>query len=238
MNRIKLLLAAALLCFCSAFAQQTASTKGDACCGKCQAPDYSKFPTFYGQRATLFDILPLDSESIVMLGNSITNGCEWAELLGNPKVVNRGISGDIVEGVQTRLGSIVKAQPAKIFLMIGVNDVSHKLTADSIATAIGELAHRIRTESPSTKLYLQSCLPINQSFRRFKGLDGCEQVVRDINAQLPAIAEREGAVFIDLYPLMADSEGNLRTDLTNDGLHLMGPAYLIWRDAILPYIKE
>ena len=30
-----------------------------------------------------------------MLGNSLTNGGEWHELLGNPKVVNRGISSDI-----------------------------------------------------------------------------------------------------------------------------------------------
>ena len=99
-----------------------------------------------------------------MLGNSITNGCEWAELLGNSNVVNRGISGDTVEGIQARLGSIIKAAPAKIFLMIGVNDVSHDLTADSIATSIGELVHRIRTQSPATKLYLQSLLPVNQSF--------------------------------------------------------------------------
>ena len=173
-----------------------------------------------------------------MLGNSITNGCEWAELLGNSNVVNRGISGDTVEGIQARLGSIIKAAPAKIFLMIGVNDVSHDLTADSIATSIGELVHRIRTQSPATKLYLQSLLPVNQSFGRFRKLDGKEQVIRDINAMLPAIAEREGATFINLYPLMSDADGNLRTDLTNDGLHLLGPAYLVWRDAIMPYINE
>ena len=75
--------------------------------------------------------------------------------------------------------------------MIGVNDVSHDLTADSIATSIGELVHRIRTQSPATKLYLQSLLPVNQSFGRFRKLDGKEQVIRDINAMLPAIAERE-----------------------------------------------
>lgn len=206
-----------------------------ACAG---SPDYSRFTTFYGQRASLFDMLPMDSQSIVMLGNSITNGCEWAELLGNSNVVNRGISGDTVEGIQARLGSIIKAAPAKIFLMIGVNDVSHDLSADSIATSIGELVHRIRNESPATKLYLQSLLPVNQNFGRFRKLDGKEQVIRDINAILPAIAEREGATFINLYPLLADEQGNLSSEYTNDGLHLLAPAYLLWRDAILPYINE
>ncbi len=206
-----------------------------ACAG---SPDYSRFTTFYGQRATLFDMLPMDSQSIVMLGNSITNGCEWAELLGNSNVVNRGISGDTVEGIQARLGSIIKAAPAKIFLMVGVNDVSHDLSADSIATSIGELVHRIRNESPATKLYLQSLLPVNQNFGRFRKLDGKEQVIRDINAILPAIAEREGATFINLYPLLADEQGNLGSEYTNDGLHLLAPAYLLWRDAIMPYINE
>ncbi len=223
MKRLSMLLTAALL------------GAAAACAG---SPDYSRFTTFYGQRATLFDMLPMDSQSIVMLGNSITNGCEWAELLGNSNVVNRGISGDTVEGIQARLGSIIKAAPAKIFLMVGVNDVSHDLSADSIATSIGELVHRIRNESPATKLYLQSLLPVNQNFGRFRKLDGKEQVIRDINAILPAIAEREGATFINLYPLLADEQGNLGSEYTNDGLHLLAPAYLLWRDAIMPYINE
>lgn len=41
--------------------------------------------TFYDQRASLFDALPLDSTNIVFLGNSLTNGCEWHELFGNAK---------------------------------------------------------------------------------------------------------------------------------------------------------
>lgn len=35
------------------------------------------------------------------LGNSITNGCEWAELFQNKNVKNRGISGDICMGYMT-----------------------------------------------------------------------------------------------------------------------------------------
>lgn len=199
--------------------------------------NYDQFGTFYAQRATLFDLLPVDSTSIVMLGNSITNGCEWHELLGMPNVVNRGISGDIVAGVDTRLEQILSGRPAKIFLMIGVNDVSHDLTADSIAAGIDRLAERIQAGAPATELYLQSCLPINNSYGRWKKLEGREQVVRDINSGLRQVAERRGLTYIDLYTLMADEEGNLSTRLTNDGLHLLGPAYLIWRDAILPYVK-
>ncbi len=44
------------------------------------------YSTFYYQRATLFEKLPITSKDIVFLGNSITNGAEWCELLKNPNV--------------------------------------------------------------------------------------------------------------------------------------------------------
>ena len=40
-----------------------------------------KHTTFFDQRATLFEVLPTSKKDIIFLGNSITNGGEWAELL-------------------------------------------------------------------------------------------------------------------------------------------------------------
>ena len=77
-----------------------------------------KYSTFYEQRATLFEELPVTSKDIIFLGNSITNGCEWAELFQNKNVKNRGISGDICMGVYDRLDPIVKGKPAIHFANI------------------------------------------------------------------------------------------------------------------------
>ena len=197
-----------------------------------------KYTELYYQRASLFDALGVDSTSIVFLGNSLTHGCEWHELFDNHRIKNRGINGDIVQGLQDRLECVVKGKPEKIFLLCGVNDVSHHLTADSVATALQGLIHRIRTESPDTRLYVQSLLPINNSFGRYKNVMGKEQVIRDINTRLADIVPAEGAVWIDIHSLFADKEGNLRRELTNDGLHLMAPGYLIWKEALLPYVNE
>lgn len=196
------------------------------------------FGELYYQRASLFDTLGTNPSSIVMLGNSLTHGCEWHELLGNPNVVNRGINGDIAEGIDLRLDGILRGRPAKIFLLCGVNDVSHDLSADSIASAVEAIVGRIQRESPTTKVYLQSLLPINNSFRRYKRIFGKEQTIRDINALLEAYAAKNDITWINLYPAFADEKGNLRSDLTNDGLHLLGPGYIIWREILLPYINE
>lgn len=198
----------------------------------------SERSTFYLQRASLFELLPVDSTSIVFLGNSITNGAEWHELFGMPNVVNRGISGDVVDGIEERLDPIVKGQPAKIFLMIGVNDVSLNLSADSIANATLALVQHIRQQSPTTKIYVQSILPVNGSFNRFKGIIGKDGIIREINEMVKNNLDANDATWIDLHSAFSDENGSLSTNYTNDGLHLTGPGYILWRDIIYPYVIE
>lgn len=212
-------------------------------CGNCvvanAAPNEPyQYNSFYYQRASLFDLLPVCSDDIIMLGNSLTNGCEWHELLDNPKVKNRGISSDVIQGVDDRLGPIIEGRPAKIFLMIGVNDISHDLGADSVATAYIGLIRHIRENLPETELYVQSCLPINISYNQFLRMADKEQVIRDVNRQVSAMAEPLGFTWIDLYSRFVDADGHMKREYTNDGLHLLGEGYLLWRDCIEPYIKN
>lgn len=204
-----------------------------------RANDYDprKAP-FWGQRSSLFEALAVDYTDIIMLGNSLTNGGEWHELFGMPNVKNRGISSDIVEGVRLRLDPIVNGHPKKIFLLIGVNDISHALESDSIAGAILDVARTIRTSSPQTQLYVQSCLPFNLSFGYYKALTGREHQVPEINAILQEAAPEVGYTYIDLFSSFVGDDGLLRPELTNDGLHLIAPGYLLWRDILLPYIQE
>ena len=171
-----------------------------------------KYSTFYEQRATLFEELPVTSKDIIFLGNSITNGCEWAELFQNKNVKNRGISGDICMGVYDRLDPIVKGKPAKIFL---------------------------KQESPKTKLYLQSVLPVNDCYGMFNGHTSRWQVVKQINDLLEPLAVKEGVAYIDLYSHFVEKEtGKMNPVYTNDGLHLLGKGYLLWRDIVKPYVDQ
>lgn len=197
-----------------------------------------QYTQLWAQRATMFNAEGVDSTHIVMFGNSLTQGGDWNILLHNDNVVNRGIIGDIIEGLTDRLDCVVEGKPAKIFLLIGVNDVSHDLTADSIVTAQLKLIDTIRQRTPGTKLYIQSLFPINNSFKRYKAIFGKEQVIRDINAKLRPEVEKRGLPWIEIYSSLVDCDGNLREELTSDGLHLKPEGYAIWRDILLPYINE
>ena len=95
----------------------------------------------------------------------------------------------------------------------------------------------MRELSPRTEIYLQSLLPINNDFGRYKAMIGKEKIIVDCNALFKKIADRHGLTWIDLYSLFADGEGKMPRRYTNDGLHLLGPAYLVWRDAIAKYVR-
>lgn len=198
-----------------------------------------KYSTFYYQRATLFEELPITSKDIVFLGNSITNGAEWSELFQNKNVKNRGISGDICMGVYDRLDAILKGKPAKIFLLIGINDVSRGTPADTIVNRIRLIARKIKTDSPKTKLYLQSVLPVTDHYKMFQGHTSRWQVVPEINKGLIRLAAEEGVTYIDLYShFMDEKTGKMNIEYTNDGVHLLGKGYMKWVEIVKPYIKK
>jgi lysophospholipase L1-like esterase len=199
----------------------------------------NKYHTLYYQRASLFEHLPIDSDDIVFLGNSITHFGEWHELFDNPNIKNRGISGDIAQGVFDRLDPVINGKPAKIFLLIGINDVSHDVSADSIVCAIKKIAKKIIRTSPATKLYIQSVMPVNSSFNMFLKATTKGDVVKEINKKLQSLCMSNNITYIDIYShLTAAGEEVLNPEYTNDGLHLMGKGYIKWAEAVKNYISE
>lgn len=198
-----------------------------------------KYSTFYYQRATLFEVLPVGPEDIIFLGNSITNGAEWSELFANPHIKNRGISGDTTMGVYDRLDAVLKGKPAKIFLLIGINDVSRGVPADTIVRNIGMIVEKIKKDSPRTRLYLQSVLPVTDHYKKFGGHTSRAAMVPEINKGLKELAEKVSVTYVDLYSAFLDvNTGKLNIEYTNDGLHMLGKGYLKWKEVVTPYVNE
>src|SRR5690606_41627183 len=84
-------------------------------------------PGSYQVRVGHFNSFPNHKKDIIFLGNSISLGTEWLELLQNKRVRNRGISGDISFGVIERLKEITKGNPKKVFIMIGIIVISCRI---------------------------------------------------------------------------------------------------------------
>lgn len=190
---------------------------------------------------------PVNSADIVFLGNSLTQGGKWNEYFEATQealaakgggIRNRGIIGDDAPGIYDRLNQILPGRPAKIFLLVGVNDISHHIPADSVLFLAGKVVERIRRESPGTKLYLQSLLPVNERKNRYKSMTGKAGVIREVNEGLRKLAKSYRIKFICLYPHFKEKGSEqLKPALTNDGLHINEEGYRIWAKQIKKYVK-
>jgi lysophospholipase L1-like esterase len=198
-----------------------------------QVIDTSYKTTYYDQKVTLFRLLPNTKGEIVFLGNSITDIGEWAEIWQNKKVRNRGISGDNTFGVLARLDEITSAQPAKVFIMIGINDIA-KETPDSVIIAnYKKIINRIKNESPKTKIVVQSILPTNNDFIEFKRHQNKTEHIILINTALENYCKEIGLVYVDLYTAFLDENKKLDKKYTNDGLHINGYGYIRWKEVLV-----
>lgn len=190
-------------------------------------PDTNYLRPYYVQKTTLHKLIPMPKHAMVFVGDSITDGNEWGEWPRCGRCVNRGISADISAGVLARLDEILAAKPAKIFLMIGVNDISRGITPETVIANYREFVRRTKASSPRTKIYLESVLPTNNTFRKFA--DRIDENIRKLNDAMRRIDAEEVAVtYIDLNTPFSDSDGRLDKKYTNDGLHLTGDGYVLW----------
>jgi hexosaminidase len=194
-----------------------------------QTPDnIAIFSNYWKSRADLFRKLPGEPGGIVFLGDSITDGCEWAELTGIPKCINRGISGDTSWGLLARLTEVTERKPAKLFLMIGTNDLARGKPVAEVRDKIIEVLDSIRRQTPATIVYLQSVLPTIEGLAPLYINDR----INSLNAELKALAASRGVAWIDLATSFKDGSGKLKTELTDDGLHLNGQGYVLWHSLI------
>lgn len=190
------------------------------------------FSTYYHQRVSLFRALPQTKDDIIFLGNSITDGGEWTEMFADLKIKNRGISGDITAGVLNRLDEVYNRKPAKVFLLIGTNDLARNISPDSVLKNIFWIASLLKEKSPQTKLYVQSIFPVNEKFGKFSGHTSKKPQIIETNRFLWNYAPQYGYYYKDVFSALTDSTGRLNTAYTNDGLHLTGAGYIKWKEAI------
>ena len=174
---------------------------------------------------------------IIFLGNSITARTDWNELLGNPLARNRGISGDISFGVLQRLHEVTEGKPAKIFILVGINDISRNIPDSLIVDNYRKIISMIKAASPATEIYLQTLLPVNNEFTQFKNHYNKDNHILWVNERIKEIGQQEHINVIDLYPHFLNNEKKLDKRFTEDGLHINAAGYKRWAEILMPYVR-
>lgn len=194
-------------------------------------------PRTYDVQVRQFKIYPDSPDDIIFLGNSITARAHWSELLQLPQARNRGISGDTTFGILERLHEVTEGQPAQIFLLIGINDISRSFPDDEIIRNYETIITRIKKESPNTRLVVQTILPVNSSFGEYERHYHKDEHIAKVNAGIKQLAEKYELPLIDLHPLFLDDSGRLNAEYTDEGLHLNEKGYLHWAEILRPYFE-
>ena len=189
-------------------------------------------PEYYPQRVAIFEKEPIVPGRTIFLGNSITQLGDWKKLLNDSTVINRGIGGDITFGVLKRLGDVTRRQPSKLFLLIGINDIGKDIPDAVIADNIRKIVVRVQAASPSTKIYVQSLLPLNPDVPNFPQHYDKQEHVLNTNKLIKKVAEDTHCIYVNIHDLFTDEQGRLDAKYTTDGLHLTptGDGYVKWVD--------
>ncbi|BAZ33333.1 GDSL family lipase [Cylindrospermum sp. NIES-4074] len=175
-------------------------------------------------------ILAGDSLSLWFPPNLLPEDKNW---------LNQGISGETSNGLLQRLNVFDRTQPEVILVMIGINDLIRGVSDEAILDNQRQIINYLRKIHPQAQIVVQSILPHGGEESTWEGRAKLLAIpnsrIRQLNEQLQNITLKKDVKFLDLHPLFADQQGNLRRELTTDGLHLSPQGYLVWRTALQIY---
>lgn len=181
-------------------------------------------------RQTQLAAVATQPQSIVFLGDSISEGGLWSEWFPEFTVSNRGVSGENAAQVLERIDGALN-NPKAVFLLIGTNDMASGWATSDIILGITKIVDAIEQRQPGTPVFVQSIMPRAVGFR--------EEVIF-LNSLLQELVDSRGpqVTYVDLWPVLATPEGALRTDYSEDKLHLNGAGYLAWTNLIRPLMEK
>ncbi|MBE5848924.1 MAG: hypothetical protein E7298_01990 [Lachnospiraceae bacterium] len=136
--------------------------------------------------------------------------------------------------VQTENGKvpIFEAMPydafTKVYIKVGLNELGYG-TEENFEKTYAELIAKIREYEPRAIIFVHAILPVTaEKSNTDKAHNNANIAVR--NAALEQFAKEQKAYFIDAGPALSDAEGNLRPEMTSDGIHLKPEYMKLWRD--------
>ena len=178
----------------------------------------------------------ITSSDIVFLGDSLTESFDLKKHFDRNDLRNRGISGDMTEHVLYRLEEIFNTRPAKLFLMIGINDIYQGLASDIVIGNIERILTEIQNNTPQTKIYCQSILPVNED--HLLSFENINARVYNANNSLRDLCKKKQITFVDIHPDFLNDHGQMDEQYTYDGVHLTEHGYILWAELIKELIDN
>jgi len=171
----------------------------------------------------------MTEETIVFLGDSITQGGDWAAWFPELNTVNLGVGGDTTDDVLLRLDAVVEAHPDEVMLLIGTNDLGTRQSVEHLVRNIQTMLVSLRRDLPGTRMLVQSILPRGREFA---------DRIQEANIHLRQFAATIRAQYLDLWPAFAEADGEINPAYSDDRLHLNDAGYETWLGELRPALQR
>lgn len=158
------------------------------------------------------------------------------------RFLNRGVSGDRTIDVSQRLESdCIALRPSMVSVLLGINDVWHRLNGRGLTDAEMENHYRKILAGIRTSLGEIPLLVLEPFLLPDKTVDVPREAVDSILPIIKRVAEEFGAVFVPLdAPLAKAAEAFPPLTLTREGIHPTAEGHAViakhWLDAALPLL--
>ena len=161
-------------------------------------------------------------------------------------VYNRGMSGFVAPQLLQVLDvCVVELAPAHVFLNIGTNDMSRPdYRQEALLACYRRILEEILSHVPGVKLHLLAYYPVNPDLEGQEGWAAealryrTNQVLREANRGVEALAREMGAEYLDLNAPLLDGQGRLRAQYTKEGIHLYPAGYQAVLGELLPVLRS
>jgi lysophospholipase L1-like esterase len=203
--------------------------------------DYEEWQELLAQEASV--VAEQQPERLAILaGDSISLWFPEEYLPNDRTWLNQGISGETSVGLLRRLDLFDQTLPDTIFVMIGINDLLRGTDELTVLENQRQIIDYLKDVHPQAQIVLQSILPHAAEQATWEGRDRLlalpNSEIHAMNRQIEQLANEEGVYFLDLYPLFADDAGDLRLELSTDGLHLNQQGFYVWSIALKVYGQQ
>ena len=128
--------------------------------------------------------------------------------------------------------ALLEKQFAKIYLMIGINEMGTG-TVESFMKTYGEAVQHLRELQPDAIIYLQAIMKVTTE-RSEQGDYITNEGIDARNEEIAKLADDKTIFYLDVNPYICDETGGMVASYTYDGVHLKAQYIPIWLD----FLKE
>ena len=176
----------------------------------------------------------IEKSRVVLLGDSMTEGLSIYGFFPETHIV--GVNSLNTISALEQVDNVASFNPAKLFILLGINDIWEGGSVDDYIGQYKKLITEIKGKTNNFSIYIESILPVSQ-YAMERNSQISNEIINGANLKLYKMAKELNLNYIDVNSGLKDKEGNLGSEYSNDGVHLINTYYPLWTDKLASYMN-